>query len=166
MQKRLLITLLSTLCLTACSSVSIGGSFGVPLAKHKTNKIFSEYNQQNKAQSNKLLAHFDKWEGTRYKLGGSTKHGIDCSGFTQAMLKDVYNTQLPRTTSEQKYIGKQISKNELKVGDLVFFRKNHHVGIYMGNGNFIHSSTKRGVEMNTLDSGYYAKVFTQARRVL
>ena len=131
MQKRLLITLLSTLCLTACSSVSIGGSFGVPIAKHKTKK-----------------------------------HGIDCSGFTQAMLKDVYNTPLPRTTSEQKYIGKQISKNDLKVGDLVFFRKNHHVGIYMGNGNFIHSSTKRGVEMNTLDSGYYAKVFTQARRVL
>ena len=72
---------------------------------------------------------YNEWVGTRYRMGGTTKRGIDCSAFMQTAFLDAYGMELPRSTSEQRYLGRQIQKHELRKGDLVFFRGNNHVGV-------------------------------------
>lgn len=73
---------------------------------------------------------------------------------------------MPRSTAEQRYVGTKISKSELEFGDLVFFRKNNHVGIYIGNNQFIHASTSKGVTTNSLSEDYWMRTYTQSRRVI
>ena len=115
----------------------------------------------------KQLANvYQEWAGTRYRLGGLTKGGIDCSGFMQTTFLKAYGLALPRSTSEQRHVGTKIEKSELKVGDLVFFRKNKHVGVYIGGDKFMHSSTSRGVIIESLNDDYWARTYTQSRRVL
>ena len=113
----------------------------------------------------KLAKIYQEWEGTGYLLGGSDKNGIDCSAFAQIAFSDVFGITLPRSTSEQQSIGKQIQKHELKQGDLVFFRKNRHVGIYLGNNHFMHASTNEGVTISSLNDDYWLRAYTQSRRV-
>lgn len=121
-------------------------------------------NKQTEAQ--KVLQVYRQWAGTRYRIGGTTKAGIDCSAFVKTIMNNAFNLHLPRSTAEQKHIGKSIKKSELKAGDLVFFRKNHHVGIYIGNGKFVHASTSQGVITSSLSDRYWARTYTQSRRVL
>lgn len=109
---------------------------------------------------------YREWVGTRYRMGGTTKAGIDCSAFMQTTFIKAFGVNLPRSTAEQRYIGKAINKNDLKVGDLVFFRKNHHVGVYVGNNQFMHASTRKGVIVESLNDEYWLKTYTQSRRVL
>lgn len=85
--------------------------------------------------------------GTPYKSAGSSPEGFDCSGFTSYVYKQ-YNIDLPRVAKDQYNFGEAISSDEAKAGDLVAFAYNgniHHVGIYMGNGEFIHSSSTEGI---------------------
>lgn len=117
-------------------------------------------------QSSKLHQIYHQWAGTRYLFGGTSKKGIDCSAFVQTVINKAYNVQLPRTTQGQKLVGKSVAKSQLKAGDLVFFRGNKHVGVYVGNNKFIHSSSKKGVIMADLNKPYYQKVYTQARRII
>ena len=74
--------------------------------------------------------------------------------------------ELPRSTSEQRYLGHQIQKHELRKGDLVFFRGNNHVGVYIGNNQFMHASTSQGVTISSLDEDYWSRTYTQSRRVM
>lgn len=117
-----------------------------------------------------LLDHAFAMRGTRYVWGGTSRSGVDCSGFTT----NVYRSQgvsLPRTSRDQSRIGMPVSKSELRPGDLVFFKTGHrsyinHVGIYAGDGKFIHaSSAQRVVRIDNLASGYYSRQFVTARRV-
>ncbi|MCT4703854.1 NlpC/P60 family protein [Enterobacteriaceae bacterium H20N1] len=114
------------------------------------------------------ITHFyNNWKGVRYKLGGSSKRGIDCSALTQRVFKKK-NIHLPRTTSAQIVLGKSIAKHQLRPGDLVFFRINknqRHVGIYMGNGKFMHASTRKGVTLSHLASRYWEKRYETSRRI-
>ena len=82
-----------------------------------------------------LLDFYSEWEGVEYKLGGDSKNGIDCSGFTQKAFKEKFNLTMPRTTTMQSQVGKEIDKSELKSGDLVFFKIGdiNHVGIFIIN---------------------------------
>lgn len=109
---------------------------------------------------------YDEWVGTRYRMGGTTKRGIDCSAFMQTAFLDAYGMELPRSTSEQRYLGRQIQKHELRKGDLVFFRRNNHVGVYIGNNQFMHASSSQGVTISSLDEDYWARTYTQSRRVM
>ena len=93
-------------------------------------------------------------KGVRYKYGGNSKNGIDCSAFIQRAYNTSYNIKIPRTTKYQSKIGREIRKNQLKTGDLVFFKTGYntrHVGIYTNNGKFMHASTKKGVIISTLE---------------
>lgn len=121
---------------------------------------------KNSLANQKVSAIYRKWAGTRYRLGGSSHSGIDCSAFVQKTMQGAFNIALPRSTAEQRYIGKAISKSELRTGDLVFFRKNHHVGVYIGNGKFVHASTSKGVTTSSLSESYWARNYTQSRRVM
>ncbi|WP_373779143.1 NlpC/P60 family protein [Glaesserella sp.] len=132
--------------------------------KKSTEKSLTKHSQANASQ--KVLAAYRNWAGTRYRLGGTTKAGIDCSAFVKATMNSAFNIHLPRSTAEQKHAGKSISKSDLRPGDLVFFRKNRHVGVYIGGGKFIHASSSRGVTTSSLSENYWARNYTQSRRVL
>lgn len=117
----------------------------------------------------KLESYFRNYEGTKYKYGGTDKNGFDCSGFTQIMYKNAFKVQLPRTTIAQSKLGRKISKNKLKPGDLVFFRptrKYRHVGIFIGDNMFIHSSTSNGVTKSSINNVYWKKKYRYAKRIL
>lgn len=109
---------------------------------------------------------YRKWVGTRYRLGGEGHNGIDCSAFVQKTMLGAFNIDLPRSTAEQRYSGRSISKSELRPGDLVFFRRNNHVGVYIGGGKFVHASTSQGVTTSSLSERYWARNYTQSRRVM
>lgn len=114
-----------------------------------------------------LLGFIDHWFGTRYRLGGTTKRGIDCSALTGALLLAVYGFNLPRTARQQYDATEHIEKGELKEGDLVFFNTHggvSHVGVYLENDYFLHAST-HGVKISSLDDRYYSKRFICGGRV-
>jgi len=119
--------------------------------------------------NNQLKSFYKEWRGVRYKWGGSTKRGIDCSAFVQKAYKNSFNLKLPRTTKYQHKVGKYINKNSLRLGDLVFFKTgwdSRHVGIYLDNGRFMHASTSKGVIISSLNNRYYKKHYWKAKRVL
>lgn len=117
-----------------------------------------------------LSEHQRKWRGTRYRLGGTSRSGIDCSAFTQVTYRDLFGISLPRTTTEQAQKGVRVAKKDLQPGDLVFFKTGRgpngkHVGVYVKNGQFMHASTKQGVTYSNLNSAYWSRTFWQARRL-
>jgi len=109
-----------------------------------------------------LFTVIDEWWATRYKYGGEDKQGIDCSAFTGKVLSLVYGVNLPRTATEQYKLVEKITKENLVEGDLVFFNTRggvSHVGVYLGDNYFVHSSVKNGVTINSLTDDYYGKKF-------
>ncbi|MGF1728065.1 NlpC/P60 family protein [Photobacterium kasasachensis] len=111
---------------------------------------------------------YESWKGTPYRLGGKSRRGIDCSAFVQVGYYDVFNKILPRTTGEQVRMGRWIPLADAKEGDLVFFktgRRLRHVGIYLGNAEFLHASTSQGVMISSLANPYWRRAFWQVRRV-
>jgi lipoprotein Spr len=116
-----------------------------------------------------LLDAVDEWYGVRYRSGGTTKSGVDCSGFTVAVYAAAYGMMLPRISRDQYHMSRKISITELKEGDLVFFNTNgrgvSHVGVYLGNNHFIHASVSRGVMVSDLFETYYLKRFVGAGRI-
>lgn len=111
--------------------------------------------------------------GTPYKLGGNNpEKGIDCSGFVKHVYKESAGVSLPRTAREMSREGAPVAKEELQPGDLVFFntrkRANSHVGIYAGNGEFVHASSSKTkqVTVSRMDQSYWANRYNGARRVL
>ncbi|OLQ70807.1 peptidase P60 [Photobacterium proteolyticum] len=111
---------------------------------------------------------YESWKGTPYRLGGKSRRGIDCSAFVQVGYYDVFNKVLPRTTGEQARMGRWIPLADAKEGDLVFFktgRRLRHVGIYLGNAEFLHASTSQGVMISSLANPYWRRAFWQVRRV-
>ena len=116
-----------------------------------------------------LLQFIDDWYFTRYRYGGSSKRGIDCSAFTAALLNNVFRESLPRTCREQYHATERIKKTELQQGDLVFFsiRKGiSHVGVYLMNNKFIHASTSHGVMISDLHESYFSRRYAGAGRFI
>jgi lipoprotein Spr len=114
-----------------------------------------------------LYRLIDEWWGTPYRYGGSTKSGIDCSAFAQTLMGAAFALSLPRTAQEQKQLCRDVPKNELTEGDLVFFNTSggvSHVGIYLHNNKFVHASTSAGVIISDLDEPYWEKRFISAGR--
>jgi cell wall-associated NlpC family hydrolase len=110
-----------------------------------------------------------KYLGTKYVYGGnSLTKGIDCSGLTQQAFKQ-YGINLPRTSFEQAKTGKAVSKGDLQAGDLVFFNTTgkdySHVGIYIGNGQFINAQSSKGIAIASLSDKYWSSKYQTARRV-
>ena len=116
-----------------------------------------------------LYNFIDEWWGTPYHYGGSNKTGIDCSAFTGQLFSTVYNNTLPRTAKEQYKFCIKIDKENLQEGDLVFFKTKRsvsHVGMYLGNDCFVHSSTSSGVTINKLTDDYYSRKFIGGGRIV
>jgi len=110
--------------------------------------------------------------GVRYRFGGNDEEsGLDCSGFVRLVFKDSIGTLLPRTAREMAEVGQRIDSSQLKPGDLVFFntmrRAFSHVGIYLGDNQFMHAPRAGAeVRVESMDSSYWIKRYNGARRVL
>lgn len=119
-------------------------------------------------ESDRIQNYYSRWQGTPYRLGGTDERGLDCSAFVQNLYADVYAQNLPRTTDAQMDRGYQVLPGELEPGDLVFFKtgwKTRHVGVYVGQGQFVHASTSIGVTRSSLSNPYWQDAYWQARRV-
>jgi cell wall-associated NlpC family hydrolase len=107
--------------------------------------------------------------GTPYRSGGTTESGVDCSGLTFVVYRQL-GVRLPRSSDEQARVGQPVGLDSLRAGDLLFFGSGSnvsHVGIYAGDGEFIHASTRaRSVRYDRLDNRYFRNRYLTARRVL
>lgn len=115
----------------------------------------------------KFLEAVDEWYGTRYRFGGTTKSGIDCSAFVREVYKTAFGIDLPRTAREQ-FKAAVHAVSDLQQGDLLFFNTRggvSHVGVYIGNNKFVHASSSHGVVVSSLDEKYYAARYLGARRM-
>jgi len=126
-----------------------------------------EYNKEN------LLVNAKKHLGGKYVWGGTHPEGFDCSGYTQ-YIYEKEGVSIPRTAYEQSKVGKEVSRYNLKKGDLLFFLTDKsrgipvtHVGMYIGNGNFIHAASKRkGIIISSLEQSRYGSLFVKATRII
>ena len=126
-------------------------------------------------KANSIIDYAKKFEGVRYKYGGTTKKGMDCSGLIYTAFKNEH-IELPRTTKDLSITGEWIDLKDVKKGDLLFFatkknsRKVNHVGIVTvsrtGYTEFIHATTSKGVITSLLSERYWYFAFVQARRIL
>jgi len=118
----------------------------------------------------KLYQFVYDWIGTPYRLGGGTKKGIDCSGFAFELYNKVFSTLIGNNSRNIFSMVNPISKDELKEGDLVFFkigsRSITHMGVYMGNNKFAHASSSKGVMISDLDEAYWRRYYYKGGRLL
>jgi lipoprotein Spr len=115
-----------------------------------------------------LFTAIEKWWGTRYRYGGATEKGIDCSAYAGTIVHQVYGLVLPRTARDQYANCIKLEKEQMLQGDLVFFNARggiSHVGIYLGNGYFTHASTSIGVTISNLSETYWNKKFVSGGRL-
>ena len=117
-----------------------------------------------------LLQKIDEWYGAPYNYGGSSKSGVDCSYFTLDVMKGVFNINLNRTAAEQYQQTSRINWEDLKEGDLIFFKtegpnKISHVGIYLTNNKFVHASVSNGVTISDLSEPYYQRTIYSMGRL-
>jgi hypothetical protein len=117
----------------------------------------------------RLLQYIDDWYATRYRYGGSSKKGVDCSAFTSSLLSEVFGASVPRTCREQYHATERITRAALQEGDLVFFsikKGISHVGVYLKNNKFVHASSSHGVMISDLQESYFARRFVGAGRAI
>lgn len=117
-----------------------------------------------------LIRAAEKYLGCPYHFGGETPRGFDCSGLVCRVFKDAWDITLPRNSQDMSEVGMPVTRHELQPGDLVFFyttsrRRISHVGIYKGEGEFIHAGINRGVEVANMDASYWRRRLVCARRV-
>ncbi len=116
-----------------------------------------------------LYNSFYDWLGVPYHYAGSSRKGVDCSGLVKAIFKEVYHLELKGSASHIYSGCTPIEENNLKEGDLVFFKINKskisHIGIYLQDGYFVHASVSRGVMINNLSEKYYKKYFYMGGRI-
>lgn len=158
MVKLILVPLLFSVLLSGCSQFS---SKSVPVKQAPFNVSVTNLTSQ------KLYSHYQEWKGVKHRDGGMDRSGIDCSGFVQITFKKLFNKSVPRTTELLTEKGQQIENQNIKTGDLVFFKtgfKKRHVGIYVDQNKFLHVSSTRGVIMSDLNNPYWSNAFWQARR--
>ena len=116
-----------------------------------------------------LISEVASWLGTPYRFGGQTRAGADCSGFVRAVYLAVYGINLTRVTTYMAQNSTRVKRQRLQEGDLVFFKidkqKISHVGIYLGNSQFVHASSSLGVIISNLSEPYYSKRFAFGGRL-
>jgi cell wall-associated NlpC family hydrolase len=125
---------------------------------------------QGAGRAQSVLARAFALLGTPYRWGGTSTEGFDCSGLVGYVFRNALGIELPRVSRDMAQTGAAVERSQLNAGDLVFFsthsRGVDHVGIYIGEGKFLHAPrTGRDVTVSNLDTGYWSGKFIQARRV-
>ncbi len=167
----ILIVFLGTM-ITSCGSSSKNKA--VISEKNKSISKSKKNDHSGNKKIKSIVSYAKSFNGTRYKFGGTTKKGMDCSGLVYTSFKKE-NVILPRTSRTMATQGKPVSLKKIGIGDLLFFKTNKrrnvisHVGLVVENKGvikFIHASTSKGVIISSLDEKYWNKAFVSARRVL
>jgi len=162
------------LLLSVLSLLFIGCSSTRRLEKKVHQEVYSSLGMEEGRKDNfELYKEAASWLKTPHRNGGLTRSGIDCSGFTYMVYKNVYGKTLERSSANMmKKNCRKIKKRKLKEGDLVFFNTSgkrpseiNHVGIYLKDNKFVHASTSKGVMINILDENYYQKTWVCGGRV-
>ncbi|MDU4652814.1 C40 family peptidase [Sneathia sanguinegens] len=138
--------------------------------KELKEKLSNAYEQiDNIILFESLMNAFGHWKGTKYRWGGDSKDGIDCSALTRRIYRAVFNGyELPRVSVDQIKRGKIVSKENLKPGDILFFRPRNsvnHTAVYVGNSLFINASSSNGVILSSLENSYWKQYFKFGVRV-
>lgn len=159
-----------SLCLPACSLMPMAGSMGTPNSAPNTlaHSHFGTDMSNGPQVKQQLLSQLTEWKGVPHKFGGLSRQGIDCSGFVHLIFAQEFGIETPRTTEYQMQQGVIITQEDLIPGDLVFFITGYdqrHVGIYLGDNQFMHTSSSRGVMISKLSNPYWSQVYWHARRV-
>ncbi len=126
---------------------------------------------QSTSSQTRLLRAAENWLGVPYRWGGNDHRGIDCSGLAVQLYREAFGFKLPRNSARQRQLGYAVQPPYLKPGDLLFFRFKsdqgiEHIGIYLGNGQFIHASRTQGVVLQRLENPYYQKHLIVIRRII
>jgi cell wall-associated NlpC family hydrolase len=127
----------------------------------------SDYSEVHDVEK-RIRDEYMRWKGTPHRLGGNGRGGVDCSGFVRAVYKNAFNVELPRTTKGQLKEGMPVNRDELRAGDLVFFKPPNypqHVGIFLRQKAFVHASKRNGVIISQIDQHYWGKYYWTARRI-
>lgn len=157
------------------SKIKYNGNVGYVSSKYLSNSIVEDNTTASpSATVDKVISLAKSLLGKPYVWAAEGPNSFDCSGYTYYIFKKAANTVLPRTSASQSKYGTYVSKSNMKIGDLVFFDTSgvndgnvSHVGIYIGNNEFIHCSSSKGkVVISQLNSSYYSKAYVNARRVL
>lgn len=116
-----------------------------------------------------MLELVESSKGVKYRFGGASPEGFDCSGFVQYLYSNTFRLVLPRTSTDLALLGPIISRNRLEPGDLLFFVSGNdigHVGVYLGNQRFAHASSSAGVTVSSLFQNYYSDHFAFGTRII
>lgn len=156
------------------SKINYNGSIGYVSSQYLSSSSTDSSTSTTSSSVNKVISLAKSLFGKSYVWGAQGPSTFDCSGFTYYVFKNAANITLPRVSQDQSTYGTYVSKSNLKAGDLIFFDTvgpNNgavtHVGIYIGNGQFIHAASGQGkVVINNLNSTYYVNAYVNARRVL
>jgi cell wall-associated NlpC family hydrolase len=129
-----------------------------------------DYRANYHVPSSRLNTVSSSYIGTRYRMGGMSRKGIDCSGLVCLVFREINRAKLPHSTGKLRKLGRVVHRNDARSGDLVFFRGGvfnavNHVGIYLGESIFIHASSGKGVIKSGLDEDYYKEHFVEIRRI-
>jgi len=146
-----------------------GGS-GTGAASHSQGQLSQKLGlSEEEIRNNQLFLFIEDWYGVPYKYGGCQKTGVDCSCFTNLLYEKVYHKKTGRSANEMYEACEKILLTEVKEGDLIFFKIGgnsvSHVGVYLRNKLFVHSSTSKGVIINSMDEAYYKKYFHSGGRL-
>jgi cell wall-associated NlpC family hydrolase len=114
-----------------------------------------------------VLSQYEDWRGVRYRSGGTDYRGVDCSGLVQAIFRDAFEVELPRTSREQANLGEAVKQGDIQPGDLLYFidRGRNHVGVAVNEHEFLHASRKKGVILSKFDK-YWKPRLKRVRRIL
>jgi cell wall-associated NlpC family hydrolase len=167
--------LLQEIIMTGLMIGMLTGCGSLPTQPHRSHTVsppaqtltFNSRQQTDLYQ--RLEQQYHHWKGTPYRLGGMNRNGIDCSGFVHVAFRDGLGMKIPRTTKRLAARGKPVAKHHLDIGDLVFFKTGfgkRHVGIYIGNQQFIHASTSNGVVKSSLNNPYWAEHYWKSARLI
>ncbi|MBW3518998.1 C40 family peptidase [Flavobacterium sp. NKUCC04_CG] len=164
---------------TSAKSKEIAGIETKEISVEELGKILNEIDETSRKEdtgsylTEQLLNVAEDYKGVRYRFGGTSRDGMDCSGFVSTAF-NVFDITLPRSSRDMASMGQKINSSEAQKGDLIFFKTGKksrisHVGIIVEvkgeEIKFIHSSTSKGVIVSSLSEAYYNRTFAQINRV-
>lgn len=171
MRRRVTTRLIALVAATALLIAPPAGAVDAPAPVDQPVEATSSFGRYGTAAQD-LINQGMEYLGIRYRFGGnSPETGLDCSGLVQNVFRNALGLNLPRAARDMARVGEKVGVQDLKPGDLVFFNTMRkafsHVGIYVGDGRFLHAPASGGeVRIDEMSQSYWAKRFNGARRMV